>query len=151
MKNLLATTATGVNVYIGEETFSHMEAHSNVDFEHIKEAIGKMEYVGPFAIKPIDLGRVIGKDSCVEVTKSDDVRMVRRANRDGETPMVYGKDAADTSLIVVGVCTDDDGLDTLFTAFYGQLAPKEPWDPYLKDEERAESETFWSTHALVVE
>lgn len=37
----------------------------------------------------------------------------------------------------------------IYTAFGGPLAPKEPGDPRLEDHERAESEKFWSEHALV--
>jgi hypothetical protein len=36
----------------------------------------------------------------------------------------------------------------LYTAFGGPLAPKEPGDSSLKDEEREESLRFWKTHAL---
>lgn len=36
----------------------------------------------------------------------------------------------------------------LYTAFGEPLSPKEPADPTLKDEEREESEVFWSQHAL---
>jgi hypothetical protein len=54
-----------------------------------------------------------------------------------------------TSLITIGICLDDDGVHTLFTAFYGKLAPREPWDPSLPDQDRAESEEFWKTHAIV--
>ena len=150
-KKLLEVAKSGLSVYVGEETLAHMEAHSDVQMAHVKEAISKLDYQGPFWIGAVDLGRTIGKDHCVEITPQDDVRMVRRPNRDGETPMVYGREAADSSLIVIGICHDDDGLETLFTAFYGQLAPKEPWDPRLRDEEREASETFWSTHALVAE
>ncbi len=148
-KKLIAATINNVQVYVGEDTLAHMEAHSDVKMSDVAEAIGKMEYNAPFQIAPVDLGRVIGADSCVEISADDDVRMLRRKNRDGETPIVFGRSAAPTSQIVIGICRDDDGLDTLFTAFYGQLAPKEPWDARLRDEEREESERFWSTHALV--
>lgn len=128
---------------------SHMAAHANINLDYVKEALSKLNFNGSFFIGAIDLGRVIGKDTCVSVTPEDDVRLLYRKGRDGRTPIVLGKEAEDTTLIVVGVCTDDDGLDTIFTAFYGQLAPKEPWDPRLRDEEREESEAFWASHALV--
>ncbi len=150
-KKLLAVSATGAPVYVGEDTINHMTAHSDVKMSDVAEAIKKLSYQAPFFIGPVDLQRVIGANSCVEVTAQDEVKMLRRKNRDGETPIVFNRQAEPTTQIVVGVCTDDDGLETLFTAFYGQLAPKEPWDPRLKDEEREESEAFWRTHALVYE
>lgn len=36
----------------------------------------------------------------------------------------------------------------LYTAYGGPQAPCEPWEPGLSDEVRAESEAFWSEHAL---
>ena len=36
----------------------------------------------------------------------------------------------------------------LYTAFGGPLAPREPGDPTLDQDQRAESEAFWKTHAL---
>lgn len=36
----------------------------------------------------------------------------------------------------------------LYTAFGGPLTPKEPTDPTLTEDERAESQTFWAQHAL---
>ena len=98
----------------------------------------------------INLGRTVGKDNCVEVQPGDNPKMMYRRDREGQTPvLVYGK-AADTSLINIGICLDDDGKHTMFTSFYGQLAPKEPWDKSLKPEEVQESQEFWSKHALVV-
>lgn len=149
MKEYLATTRNGIDIYVGQETKAHMEAHANVEGSHVKMAVAQMEYEAPFMIKAIDLGQTIGLDQCVKTDNADDVRMMVRKGREQATPIVFGREAESTSQIVIGICRDDDGLDTLFTAFYGQLAPKEPWDPRLKDEEREESEKFWSTHALV--
>jgi hypothetical protein len=36
----------------------------------------------------------------------------------------------------------------LYTAFGGPLAPKEPGDPALREDERGASEKFWAQHAL---
>ena len=40
-KVYLATTKTGRDIYIGDETLEHMKAHSDVSMDHIKEAIEK--------------------------------------------------------------------------------------------------------------
>lgn len=146
-KVFLAKTAAGADVYVGEETYEHMKAHPDVSIDHIKEAIEKSDYSGPFKMENADLGRTIGKDNCVEIAPGDNVEELYRLRRDGATPFV-DKEPADTSKIVVGMALDDDGKHTMFTAFYGQLAPKEPWDKTLRPEEKAESEKFWSTHAL---
>ena len=36
----------------------------------------------------------------------------------------------------------------VYTAYGGQLAPREPWDPSLTARERAQSKKFWAKHAL---
>ena len=97
------------------------------------------------------MGRVVGKDHCIYVAPENwrNVKMVKRPNRKGPTPMIKAN-PQDTSLITIGICKDDDGLYTIFTAFYGLKAPKEPWDTN-SDLERSESEKFWSCHALCME
>lgn len=148
---MLARTANGKDIYSSYETAAHMRVHAEVDLRNILEAIKKIDdYEGPKQMCQIDLGRTIGKDNCVEVQPGDNPKMMYRREREGQTPvLVYGK-AADTSLINIGICLDDDGKHTMFTSFYGQLAPKEPWDKSLKPEEIQESREFWSKHALVV-
>lgn len=151
MKKTINKTNNYIEVYVSDETMSHMKAHSDVSFEHIKEAISKIDLdkKSTFLMTNVDLKKNIGKDNCVLINSEDDVRLEQRPNRKGLTPVVYNREAEDTSLINIGVCVDDDGLWTLFTAFYGVLAPKEPWDERLTENEREESEAFWSTHALV--
>ena len=149
-KRFLGNTANGVKVYAINKD-EHMEAHSYVTDEMLKEAIQKVNYESTFWMDTIDLGRVIGTDNCVVVSDKDNVKMLYRKGRAGKTPIVYDKAAEETSLLTIGICTDnEDGLVTVFTAFTGIKAPKEPWDPSLKsDEAKAESEAFWDSHALV--
>lgn len=147
MKKEIAVTKNGIVVF-GIINNEHMIAHSQVQDNHISEAIAEISLEAPFFMESVDLGKNIGFDNCIEVTDNDDVRMMRRIGRRGDSRIVFGKKAAPTSLITVGVCLDDDGLYTLFTAFYGQKAPKEPWD-CRNEEELTESEAFWLNHALV--
>lgn len=158
-KKFLATTATGIEIYIGEDTLEHLKAHSDLKFSDIAEAVSKVTwYNAPFGIDNVDLGRVVGKDRCVEVAPetANHIQMRTRKGRKGKTPILLEKEGfapADTSKMVVGICKDrEDGIDTLFTAFYGILAPREPWDEAIEkgSKEEAESVEFWRTHALVV-
>lgn len=148
-KMFLGNTKNGHEVYVIVNN-SHMEAHKDVSNELLAEAIQKVDYNPHFWMGTIDLGRTIGKDACVEISEADDVRWVKRPGRDITSPVVFNKEPVDTSLLTIGICTDDDGKETVFTAFPGQKAPKEPNDPRLKDWERYESKLFWSTHALAV-
>ena len=147
MKKNIGKTENGFDVYVIIDN-EHMKAHSDATNNLIAEAIRKVTYTPPFWMNSIDMERTIGKDSCVEVTSEDDVRWICRPGREIKSPVVFNKEPKNTSMFTVGLCTDDDGLVTVFTAFAGLKAPKEPNDPHLKDCERAESEEFWRTHAL---
>lgn len=152
-KIYLGKTSNGKEIYMIENSV-HMLAHSGITSEILAEAIEHLgdRYTGPFGMYEVDFGRIIGTDNCVAIESGDDVRMMYRKGRQGKSPVVFGKEPAETTILTIGICTDsDDELkrDTIFTAFTGQLAPKEPWDPRLKDEERAESERFWASYALV--
>ena len=149
MKKLIASMKNGyVNVYsiVNDE---HMLCHSQISEDILREAIEKsdVDFSTTFYMESIDLGRIVGKDNCVEVNDLDTVKMLQRKGRRGLTPIVFNKDAMDTNLVTIGICRDDDGLLTVFTSFFGQKAPKEPWDA--KEHELPESITFWKTHALV--
>ena len=147
MKNIVGKTANGFEVYVIVND-EHMKAHADATNQLIAEAIQKVEYIPTFWMNSIDMGRIVGKDACVEVTENDDVRWICRPGRKIESPVVFNKEPADTRYFTVGMCTDDDGLVTVFTAFPGKKAPKEPNDPHLREDEREESQRFWSTHAL---
>jgi len=149
-KNFLAKTKNGFNVYVIVES-EHMLAHKNVKETEIAEAISLITYSEPFQMEMVDLGRIIGRDNCITITEQDDIRFECRPGRTTLSKLVYGREPEPTSLLTVGICKDDDGLNTVFTAFYGAKAPKELDDPRLKPEEREEAEKFWATHALVTE
>ena len=150
MKKLLAKSKNNKELYICETTKEHMKAHLEVKTEHIIEAINKTNLEGSFIFEQVSLNRIIGKDRCVYVPedKIDKVKMITRSNRKGPTPMI-DSEPEDTELITIGACVDGDGKWTLFTAFYGKKAPKEPWDIENEDELK-ESEQFWSCHALCI-
>lgn len=147
MKKVVGMTANGFEVYVIVND-EHMQAHADATNELIAEAIRKVHYTAPFWMNTVDMGRIIGKNACVEIDATDDTRWVCRPGRNTESHMVFNKEPVDTTEFTVGMCTDKDGLVTVFTAFPGPKAPKEPTDPSLRDDEREESEKFWSTHAL---
>lgn len=151
-KVYLATTKTGRDIYIGDETLEHMKAHSDVSMDHIKEAIEKNDtYKSSFEFGSIDMGRIVGKDNCIEVKENDpEVHQLYRNGRKGTTPVTFSKEPKDTSVMTVGICLDNDDKHTLFTAFYGKSAPKEVWDPRLSNADRPAAAEFWKTHVIVV-
>lgn len=149
MKRFVGTTKNGIDIYAINQD-AHMAAHESVTDEMLTEALKLVDYKAPFWMESIDVGHVIGTDNCVSVSESDDVKMLYRKGRAGKSPIVFGREPAKTNLLTIGICHDDDGIDTIFTAFTGVKAPKEPWDPSLKsDEAKQEAEDFWKVHALV--
>lgn len=149
MKKEIGTTANGHNVHVIINN-SHMLAHASVTETLLTEAVSKIDYTPTFWMGEVDLGRIIGKDACVQTTEADDVRMECRVGRKISSRVVYGREPEDTTIMTVGLCTDDDGLVTVFTAFPGKKAPKELSDPSLRESERPEAEQFWACHALCV-
>ena len=147
MKKETGTTANGHHVYVIIND-RHMLAHTSVTETLLTEAVSKIDYTPTFWMGEVDLGRIIGKDACVQTTETDDVRYEYRTGRETLSRVVYGREPEDTSILTVGLCTDDDGLVTVFTAFPGKKAPKELSDPSLRESERPEAEQFWACHAL---
>lgn len=147
MKKLIAKTATGEEVFVIENN-KHMIAHSDVSEQDIAEAVSKIEYTPTFWMGTVELDHIVGKDACVEVTPDDEICLIARPGRDIKSRMVLNRKPVDTNKLTIGICIDDDGKVTVFTAFPGMKAPKELTDPSLKPEEREESERFWATHAL---
>lgn len=150
MKKEIGVTLNGHHVYVIIND-SHMLAHASVTEKLLREAVSRIDYTSTFWMNEIDMGRVIGKDACVETTGVDDVRFEFRVGRKILSRVVYGREPEDTTILTVGLCTDDDGLVTVFTAFPGKKAPKELFDPYLTEKEKQEAEAFWACHALCVE
>lgn len=151
-KKYFATTKNEIKIFklVDDE---HMEAHKVVTDEMIIEAIKKIDYVGPIMMATVDLGRDLGTNGCVKIQPGEEVVYLKRINRKGLTPFVYREEPEMSSLLTVGICDDpdDNGLETFFTAFIGENAPREPWDipEDATEEEKAESNEFWTRHALV--
>ena len=147
-KRLLGSSKDGQDVFVIVDN-EHMAAHAAVSDAILAEGVGQIEIDGrPFLMDTVEFDHVIGTDDCVAVTDADDVRLLQRKARRGLSRIVFNREADPTRLLTVGICRDDDGLLTVFTAFFGAKAPKEPWD-CKNDSERSESEAFWATHALV--
>jgi len=145
-------TKNGIRVIVPQSTLEHMEAHADVDFDILAEAVKKIEYNGGFYKDSINMGRIIGKTTCVKVDANDEVQHFYRKKRVGTTPFVKGRDPEDTTNIVVIFREGKYGNPMLITSWYGDLAPMEPWDARRKhctEEEIRECDEFWDSHALI--
>ena len=133
---------------------SHMDhGLSSEIISYILEKFGRKE---GFFIETITLPRKLGEVPCGlygpimgdPPVPLDEVRMVKRPKRSGPTPMIDLPPRPTRKLTVIAGPHEE--FDTLlFTAFGGPLAPREPHDPDITDEEEREaSAEFWSMHAL---
>lgn len=149
-KRLVGRTSNGIEIY-AINSDEHMAAHATVTDKMLEKALSLVEYNAPFWMETVDVGEIIGNDNCVLVSEADDVRMLYRKGREGRTPIVFGKKAPETTMLTIGIKNDtEDGRATIFTAFTGAKAPREPWDSSLEaEDEKSEAEYFWATHALV--
>ena len=153
-RELLGTTGDGAKVY--DRTDSHLHTEGGLTPDLLAAALHTIDTHGErFVRKQVDFDHVIGKSSSVELQPDDDVVMVFRKGRNGPTPMVKNREKRPCNSMMI-VLVRDDRLSrdrdayVLLTAFIGDDAPREPWDPANKTEEEIrESEEYWRTHALV--
>ena len=80
-----------------------------------------------------------------------DVELIVRNNRPGPSRMVRRPMKRATGLVAIGMVNEEGIL--LFTAYGttgGVVAPREPWDKGLNEEEKKQAEEFWAVHALAL-
>lgn len=144
-------TANGIELSLYEGFKAHMEAHADVRFQDIIDAVSRVDYNGAFFMAPVNLDHVVGGDHLIRRPEDEMVQMLHRKGRAGVTPCVFRQVAPATTKLVVGIA-HDEGKDVVFTAFYGELSPREPWDESIQGnpELLKESKDFWADHCLIV-
>ena len=77
----------------------------------------------------------------------------KRKGREGPSRVALDQDLQETSIISIVAEPIDEKQCNLISAWYGSIAPKEPWDNSLMKDKKAldESLRFWCCHALVYE
>ena len=152
-KKFIGRTADNIHVYIIENN-QHMLAHTDVSEELLTEAIQKVTFglENNERIITVDMGRIIGKQACVETTADDKVVEAKRPGRKNASRIVCNRDPVPTSKLTLGFSIKrEDGLLTVYTAYPGERAPMELTDykyKRLSPEEQAKIRMFWDTHAL---
>ena len=153
-KNIYKTNCGG-NIIITEKVKSHLEAHPGI-INLIPEIASRLTLPtdGSRLARQISLGRVIGQSSLIDTKKiglSETVWFAVRKNRMKASRVVPDAGPVDTDQVsIVANPVEKDSYE-LVTAWFGAMAPKEPWDPDLMDDPSAyeESINFWCRHALV--
>ena len=151
-KQLIGKTRDGSNIY--EYGESHFHEESGLDYDILEKAIGVIDSKGRETIKEqVNFDRPLGLNMCVDVGEDDKIVMVYRKGRLGKTPMVRGRTPKECNSVIVIAKKKNEMSNSdyqLLTAYVGELAEKEPWDPTIEDEsERKRCEEFWNSHALI--
>ena len=152
-KKHIGLTADNIYVYAIIDN-KHMLSHTDVSEDLITEAIQKVTFglENTERMITVYMGRIIGKQACVETTADDKVVEAKRPGRKIASRIVCNRDPVPTSKLTLGFSIKrEDGLLTVYTAYPGKWAPMELTDykyKRLSPEEQAKIRMFWDTHAL---
>ena len=142
-------------IFVNDETWKHLEAHPGI-LDLIPEIASKVSLPtdGSRLAFQTSLGRAVGQSSLIKTQKiglSETAWFAVRKNRMKASRVVPDAGPADTDLVSIVANPVEKKSYELVTAWFGAMAPKEPWDPDLADDPSAydESINFWCRHALV--
>lgn len=140
---MIARTKTGERV-VDRSDSSHI--HETVR-PFLVEAISKIETNKcKFIIAPIEMGRIVGGNACLETGQGDEIVFAQRPGRADLTRFVKNRQAEPCSIVTLILKQKEVAEEyVLLTAFIGPPAELEPWHPNATDI----SKNFWNTHALV--
>ena len=155
MKSISLKTGCGGSIILTEGVREHLGAHPGI-LDLIPEIASKVSLPtdGSRLACQISLGRVVGQSSLINIKKiglSETAWFAVRKNRMKASRVVPDAGPADTDLVSIVANPVEKKSYELVTAWFGAMAPKEPWDPDLADDPSAydESINFWCRHALV--
>ena len=155
MKSTSYKTGCGGSIYLTEGVREHLEAHPGI-LDLIPEIASRVTLPtdGSKLARQVSFGRVVGQSSLINTKKiglSETAWFAVRKNRMKASRVVPDAGPADTDLVSIVANPIENNSYELVTAWFGAMAPKEPWDPDLADDPAAyeESINFWCRHALV--
>lgn len=99
----------------------------------------------------VNLNRIIGKQTCVPITKDDQTIYKIRKGRKWPSKFVLNREPIDTSYITMVIKkTKYDNIYRLITAYIGDKSEREEFDTNVTTEEEMKRvHEFWNNHALV--
>ncbi len=114
--------------------------------QYLSEVFGRIDSgKRSFFVSTIDLGRVVGRNSCVQVGEDDEIVFAQREGRKGLSRFVQNREPEPCSVVTVILKKGDNGEYILITAWVGLQAQPEPWDRNATEQ----SVAFWTKSALV--
>lgn len=127
--------------------------------EHVTWLLERFKDRSGFFIQTVELPAELGDLDCAlygpavddEPIAESDVRYVVRGKRPCASRIV-NRPTRKTRKVTVIAGPSDEGECTLYTAYGGPMAPREPGDPTIPDFEAIKfSRDFWAAHALAGE
>lgn len=125
-KEFLCKSANGADVFIDLEHTNiglHILENANL-VELVKEAIERSELEGKKVALEVDLGRVVGTTSMVEITEQDEIVYAKRLDRDKYSKFVKNRELVPTSKVVV-ILFQEEHAYLVWSAWCGELLPQE--------------------------
>ena len=155
MKSTSYKTICGGSIILTEGVKEHLKAHPGI-LDLIPEIVSKVTLPtdGSRLARQVSLGRVVGQSSLINTQKiglSETAWFAVRKNRMKASRVVPDAGPVHTDLVSIVANPIEKNSYELVTAWFGTMAPKEPWDPDLADVTSAydESINFWCSHALI--
>ena len=142
----LCKSKNGHEVFVDEQNTNiglHILENPNL-LELAKEAIIQSEVVGEKVALEMDLGRVIGTTSMVEIGVDDEIVWAKRKDREKYSKFVKNRELVPTSKVVAILFQKEYGY-LLWSGWCGELLPQEPGGAGGTRTSRA----FDKTHAMV--
>lgn len=146
MPEFLTTSLNQVKVFVDlENTNLALHVIENPNLQSlIKEVVEKSVLEGDKVALEVDLGRIVGTTSMVEIGDGDEIVYVKRLGRDSYSKFVKDRELIPTSWVVTILFKEDYGY-LVWSGWCGRLLPQEPDG---KGGSRTARE-FDRTHALV--
>jgi len=148
-------TGCGGSIIPTEGVRKHLEAHPGI-LALIPGITSKviLPTDGSRLARQVSLERVVGQSSLINTRKiglSESAWFAIRKNRMKASRVVPDANPTNTDLVSIVAKQVEKTSYELVAAWFGDFAPKEPWDPDLVDDLRAyeKSINFWCSHALV--
>lgn len=149
----MTTTHSLAALRVAPESHVHPSVHLLVeDADLVRRTLAALPPdADPSQVHVVTL-RVPASFGRTHLVPSDGELVVRglRGSRTTPSRLALGVSPSRTHKLTV-VVGPHDGGPVVYTAYWGEPAPREPGDPSLDDAGRAEAEAFWAEHALVPE
>ena len=146
MRELLAISKNNQKVFTDVENTNiglHLLEYPNL-LELVSEVVESSILKGENVGIELNLGRMVGKTSCVTTTDKDEIVYAKRLQRDSYSRFVKGRELEDSQYVSAVFFQKDYGY-LLWSAWCGRLVPTSP-------DSKGRMKTsvgFWATHALV--